>query len=266
MRTGDRDDAGRRVLVAAGRVDLVARIAYLFARVGYCLETAHTGADALAILDRWRCDLMILGSDFTDYPYLDVLRRALTTRDAQSEHEPPHRSIASLVVVERQPVCFSSSTSTAGATSQRIAALTAGADDVLTSPFHDEELRLRAEALVRRARAHVRPASADVLAFGPIRINNSAIEATIDNRQVSLTRNEFRILYELVRSPDAVASRRDLTTVLWSGAPAPSTRALVVHISRLRAKLEPGGIRIDAIAGERYRLAYGRVRKQTLVV
>src|SRR5436190_17686239 len=70
--------------------------------------------------------------------------------------------------------------------------LEAGADDYVTKPFGLAELRSRIRAVLRRAGAWT--AEREVLTVGPVRLDRSTREVTLDGRQVALTFSEFELL------------------------------------------------------------------------
>lgn len=109
-----------------------------------------------------------------------------------------------------------------------------GADDYLSKPFDPPELILRAQAILRRTDASV---GQTTLVVGPLEFDMSRQQATILDRQVSLTGAEGRVLEALMRSPGKVQSRTYLTEFALYRPITAFDRALDTHISNLRRKL-----------------------------
>jgi two-component system response regulator CpxR len=81
-------------------------------------------------------------------------------------------------------------------------------------------------------------------------------EVFCDGRGVELTTVEFDILEQLMRSAGRVLSRDQLTEALYNRKSTPFDRAMDMHISHLRRKLECGGrVLIKTVRGVGYQFA-----------
>ncbi len=114
-----------------------------------------------------------------------------------------------------------------------------GADDYVTKPFGAMELLARVEALLRRSRFSA-PASAAVLdKFGDVDVNRAARVVKRGGEPVALTPKEFDLLVALMDQAGAVVPRGDLLSAVWGYSQDVGTRTVDIHVSELRAKLEP---------------------------
>lgn len=121
-----------------------------------------------------------------------------------------------------------------GESVDRISGLEAGADDYLPKPFEPRELLLRIEAVLRRTRIPLE----DLMSvnLGECEFNPKRGELLHGSDLIHLTTAETSILRLLTQSPGQVISRKDLTAVSAGGA---GDRAVDVHVTRLRRKIEP---------------------------
>jgi DNA-binding response OmpR family regulator len=119
----------------------------------------------------------------------------------------------------------------------KIVGLEIGADDYLAKPFNPRELLARIRAVLRRGRAV--PAAPARFRAGDLEIDFAAHEATMAGARVPLTSYEFELLATLARAAGRVLSREQLLDALKGEQYESFDRSVDVHVSKLRAKLEP---------------------------
>ena len=130
-------------------------------------------------------------------------------------------------------------------------ALKAGANDYLLKPFHAEELLTRIE--FRLGQIHVDlPRICGNLRLDPA-LKSAVIDASDEQRRVSLSQQSFRILDILVQNEGRVLSREQLLSQGWDDEDI-SDRAVDLQIFRLRKILKGWNHRIEAIYGKGYQL------------
>jgi DNA-binding response OmpR family regulator len=112
--------------------------------------------------------------------------------------------------------------------------LNAGADDYVVKPFSGEHLAARIAALLRRAGQQ---GSSSVLSVAGLSVDLARREATLDGRQLDLTRREFDLLAYLAARPGEVVPRRELRTEVWHHQSYGDDQTIDVHVSWLRRKL-----------------------------
>jgi len=121
----------------------------------------------------------------------------------------------------------------------RISGLNAGADDYLPKPFGPEELLARIRAVLRRASQSGLESKA--LQAGSLRLDSVTRQAWRGTTRLELTSVEFEILSLLVRSAGRSVSRDEIAGILYHREALPYERAIDVHVSHLRKKLELQG-------------------------
>jgi two-component system response regulator MtrA len=206
---------------------------------GYRVWQAETGADAKALLEQSRPDLIILDLMLPDVDGL-VLCVGL-------------KAIADIPIV----IC--------SATPQRrdaILGLKLGADDFIAKPFDIYELEARVEAVLRRTAqtrvAESAPSPPEHIRVGELIIDRSRRRVTLGGEPIQLTPTEYRLVSALASRPDEILSRDDLATLVWGYQDASSGRTIDVHIRRLRVKLAAGPVPappIVAVRGFGYKMA-----------
>ncbi|WP_308491150.1 response regulator transcription factor [Microbacterium terrisoli] len=151
--------------------------------------------------------------------------------------------------------------------------LEAGADDYIAKPFRPRELRARIEAMLRRPRTHnsAPPAPASAAADSQwldhrgLRLHPQMRIASVDGRELDLTRSEFDILADLLNSGRRVRSKSELALMLRGSQHGSTTfvsdndaRAIEVHMANLRRKLGDTASQprwIETVRGVGYRLS-----------
>jgi len=125
----------------------------------------------------------------------------------------------------------------------KILGLMTGADDYVVKPFNPLELVVRVKTLLRRAYQYGVQATSAADDEGLIRINeltiNKATHAVeADGRAIHLTSTEFGILHLLASNPGRVFSAEEIFQQVWKEKYFESNNTVMVHISKLRDKLE----------------------------
>ena len=153
--------------------------------------------------------------------------------------------------VSQVPIIFLSSASD---NMNIIMAMNMGADDFIPKPFDGNVLIAKIQALLRRAYSFGE--SSPVLEHRGAMLNTGDNSLTYQGKQISLSKNEYRILLELMKSRGKVVSRERLMEALWQTDSFVDENALTVNVGRLRKKLEAAGLTdfIETKFGVGYRI------------
>ena len=144
--------------------------------------------------------------------------------------------------VSRVPIVFLSSASDA---MNIVTAMTLGADDFIAKPFDPAVLQAKLQALLRRAYDYGE--APQTLEHRGARLSRTDSVLACGDTQVTLTRNEYRILLTLMERPGQIVSRELLMQKLWETDSFVDENTLSVNVARLRKKLAPLGLE-DMIA------------------
>ncbi|MGL5345985.1 MAG: response regulator transcription factor [Peptostreptococcaceae bacterium] len=130
----------------------------------------------------------------------------------------------------------------------KIQGIMTGADDYLTKPFNPLELSVRVKALLRRAYYFNNSSNTDnnLIIIGDLAIDKSKHEVKVNDVEITLTSREFNILYLLATHRGQVFSSEEIFKKVWQEQYYNSNNTVMVHMSRLRDKIEPhmGGSKI----------------------
>ena len=136
---------------------------------------------------------------------------------------------------------------------ERVRGLKSGADDYVVKPFGRQELVARVDVLLRRPRSG---GEQDTYADARLSISFAQRAVRYDDREVALTRLEYRLLSAFVRHPNQVLSHDQLRELVWGDAVATSRDEVKLYVGYLRRKLDPddpGGTPIETVRGFGYR-------------
>ncbi len=212
------DDPGLRDVLVLGLEDH-----------GYYVDAVERGDDAIDQLKFYDYDVAVIDWRMPGAEGIDVVAWA-------RKHRKP---TALLMLTARD------------APADRIRGLDTGADDYLVKPFDFGELLARIRALQRRPRG----VDAPILQRGRLTLDPVRREAAVDERPLALTATEYNILELLMRRSPSVVDRKAIAEHAWRDETDPlGSNAIDVQLSRLRAKIPAGGVRIVTVRGAGYRL------------
>ena len=154
--------------------------------------------------------------------------------------------------ISKVPVVFISSRNS---NMDVVMAVNMGGDDYITKPFSMEVLMAKVSAVLRRAYSYSSAESETVEYKGAVlSIKDSVLYFNDNNAQ--LTKNEFRILYTLMKNNGTIISREALMRALWNDESFVDDNTLTVNINRLRKKTDEIGLLdfIKTVKNQGYRI------------
>jgi DNA-binding response OmpR family regulator len=113
-----------------------------------------------------------------------------------------------------------------------------GADDYLTKPFEIKELVARVQVQLRKKVAVHENEEAQVTTWKELKLDKSKYIATICDKPLTLTRQEFKILELLLSNPSKVFSKWEIYDYAWEEYYEGEEKTINVHISNIRSKFK----------------------------
>ena len=222
--------AGSRILVVDDDDDIRGLLRTLLERAGHQVSDAPNGREGLRELYAGSPDLVVLDVAMPGLDGWATLERIREVSD-----------VPVLMLTARD------------AELERVRGLKGGADDYVVKPFGRQELVARVDVLLRRPRSG---GAQDTYADPRLSISFAQRAVRYDDREVALTRLEYRLLSAFVRHPNQVLSNDQLRELVWGDATATSRDEVKLYVGYLRRKLDPeapGGTPIETVRGFGYR-------------
>ncbi|MBP3592915.1 MAG: response regulator transcription factor [Lachnospiraceae bacterium] len=197
-------------------------------RNGYVALGAYDAAQALVMLEKEAVDLII--SDVM-MPGMDGFEFVKQLRDAKMTL--PIMMITAKSDIKDKQSGFSS-----------------GADDYMVKPVDLQEMLLRVQALLRRAKS----VSERKLSFGGTSLLYDVWTVEDETGSQVLPQKEFQLLYKLLSYPGQIFTRQQILDDIWGPEGYVDSHTLDVHISRLRERFKKNeDFEIITIRGLGYR-------------
>jgi len=206
-----------RILVVEDHAVLAREVATGLRRVGFAVDIARDGEEAIEKADVNDYDVVVLDRDLPKVHGDDVCRHLASKPDG-----------ARIIML-----------TAAGSLGDIVDGLGLGADDYLSKPFAMAELSARVRTLARRAGPAPRP----VVTVGDLEIRHDERKVTRAGALITLSPKEFGVLEVLAARPGAVISAETLLEKVWDEYTDPLTNAVRVTMVTLRRKLgEPSPV------------------------
>lgn len=208
------------ILVVDDEPEIAELVSVYLQGEGFRVTVCLNGADALQVLRTEKIDLAVL-----DVMLPDISGMTLCAEIRRTKQFPI------LMLTAR------------GADTDKIAGLTVGADDYMTKPFSPLELVARVKAQLRRYTSYnggEQEKSDDILEVGGLFIDRGSHKCAYFGEEIVLTPLEFDILWFLCANRGRVVSAEELFEKVWGEKYLERNNTVMVHIRRIREKLEAG--------------------------
>ena len=209
------EESVKKILIADDEPDILEIISYNLHKEGYEVYTAADGNEALEKARHHHPDLIILDIMMPKKTGVEVCQILRT------QPEFSQTLIIFLTALSDEAV--------------QIKGLESGADDYLTKPVSPKVLISRVNAIFRRIKQE--PVENKRIRIGNFSIDPASYLVTIDDREVTLAKKEFELLYLLASKPGRVLLRNEILSQVWGSEVIVGDRTIDVHIRKIRQKL-----------------------------
>lgn len=120
-----------------------------------------------------------------------------------------------------------------------VTGLDSGADDYLIKPFKFAELEARIRSLVRRSKSS-NTAADHIISIADLKLDTNSKTVKRDDKPVSLTATEYRLLEYFLQNRDKVLSRIQILENVWDIDFNMGTNVVDVYVNYLRKKIDNG--------------------------
>ncbi len=202
------------ILVVDDDKDIVQTVKGNLELDGFQVLTAFDGRTGLHIVKTSRPDLIILDLNLPD---IDGIKACQIIR---REFDFPI-----IMLTARDGI------------SDKVLGLECGADDYIVKPFNFLELSARINSIFKRVERSLVNDQYDLKALS---VNFKSRTVAVQGKSVKLTKTEFELIELFVSYPDEALSREFIQEQIWRDSQLYQTsRAVDVHVQRLRKKIEP---------------------------
>jgi DNA-binding response OmpR family regulator len=202
-----------RVLVVDDERALRELLEYGLGQAGFTVRSVAEGSAALPLLEDWSPDVIVLDVMLPDRHGLALL--------------PEIRRFTTAPVV-----MLTARTEIA----EKVAGLSAGADDYVGKPFDLEELVARLRTLLRRPRIEQR----ETFSYADLTIDLMSRTVYRGNRRIDLSPREFDLLRVFAENAERVMTRSELLDLVWGIDRDVIPNTVETYVSFLRAKIDSG--------------------------
>jgi len=206
----------KTVLVVDDEPDIVELVSYNLTKEGFEVSSASDGEEALNKIKKGSFDFLVLDLMLPGIQGVELCRIL--------RNDPKTKNLPIIMLTAK------------GEEVDRILGLEMGADDYLTKPFSPRELIARIKAVLRRTSEKI--ADEKLVRVGNLLINKETYSVSKNDKPLSLSSTEFKLLLYLVEKRGKVFSRDQLLDAIWKDESFVEPRTVDVHIRRLRTQVE----------------------------
>lgn len=205
------------ILVVDDEKEIVELIELYFRSSDYKIFKAYDGIEAINIIDKNDINLAIVDimmPNLNGYSLIQNIRSKLNIP---------------IIVISAKVEGY-----------DKILALDMGADDYVTKPFDPLELVARVNAQIRRVYGYSNSPEIEgkLIQVGDLKLDLEAFKLTKNNKEISLTSTELKIVELFMKNPNKVFTKKNLFESVWDEVYIAEDNAIMVQISKIRDKIE----------------------------
>lgn len=202
-----------KILLVDDEPDIIEIIRFNLEQNGYQISTASDGLEAIKVAEKEIPHLIIMDVMMPNLDGIEACER-LRQDDRFSD------TIIMFLTARGEDYSY-------------VAAFDAGADDYVTKPIKPKVLVSKVKGLLRRLKEKE---SKNIYVFNKLTIDRDSYKVINENKELSLPRKEFELLFLLASKPGKVFNREKIMDKVWGGDVV-GDRTIDVHIRKLRKKI-----------------------------
>jgi two-component system, OmpR family, response regulator len=228
-----RTERSQRVLVVDDEDNITFLLDSALRHFGFEVKVAHDGRAALAEVESFNPDVMLLDVMLPDLDGFEIVRRLRMDGN-------------------KTPVLFLTARD---AVDDKVRGLTLGGDDYVTKPFSLEEVLARIQVILRR---QGNGSASSRLEFADLEMDDDAHVVRRGGQVVDLSPTEYNLLRFLLVNAGRVLSRNQILDHVWQYDFGGHATVVETYISYLRKKIDTlGPPLIHTVRGVGYSLRNG---------
>ena len=214
-----------KILIVEDEINIAEFIKLELEHEGYETDIAYDGREALNKAKKGKFDVIILD---VMIPYINGVDICKKVREFSN--------IPIIMLTAKSDL------------TDKVLGLDSGANDYITKPFRIEELFARIRVVTRNQTQNL-----NKLSVGKITICTESYQVFLEEKEISLTKKEYDLLYQLILNKNIVMSREKLLQNVWDENYYGDSNVVDVTIKHLRTKIfDDKGIIINTIRGIGY--------------
>jgi len=207
----------RKILIVDDDKEIRKLVEIYLRNEGFDTISASDGIEALSVLEKETVDMIVLD---VMMPRMDGIQTCMRIRE--------NNNIPILMLSAKSEDM------------DKILGITSGADDYLSKPFNPLELVARVKSQLRRQEMFKKETRKDesIINIHDLQIRIESHEVYVGEKNVKLTPTEFDILRFLAQNEGIVMKIEKIYEHVWKEAYYESKNTVMVHIRKLREKIE----------------------------
>ena len=200
------------ILIVEDNNDINNLIYDALSKNGYICTQAFSGTEGLLHIQNKEFSLVLL----------DLMLPGMSGEDLLKKIKPEYRTPVIIISAKDE-------------LDSKVDLLGYGADDYITKPFEIKELIARVAVAIRRNSTDV---SMQILSYKDLKLNKTTFQCLLNNEEINLTKQEFKILELLMTYHNKVFSKQDIYDYAWGDFYIGEDKTINVHISNIRQKFK----------------------------
>ncbi|MCE2963477.1 MAG: response regulator transcription factor [Chitinophagales bacterium] len=207
---------GAKILLVDDEGDILEFLEHVLSKAGAKVITGVNGQEAIDLAQKHNPDIIILDKMM---PVMDGVKACAELKKIESLRKTKIVMLSAISDIDSQ-----------------IEGLDLGADDYLVKPIKSNLLVSKIKSQLRQFRT-LKQDRPEVIEYKHIKIDRSKFIVSMGEKEISLPKKEFELLYLLMSQPDNVFRREDILETVWGKDVYIGDRTIDVHIRKIREKI-----------------------------